>query len=174
LKGWVYVISNLAMPGLLKIGFSMKDPEGRAKELDSAGMPHPYVVEYAILVENPELAERESHMLLQKYLERKEWFRCEIELASAAVFKSAGGGMQTHGTPKDLSGENLAVSSQFLDRLRTKKEVKKLEYSMIQHVCSVCRKKYETYAAQLNQNARCSDCVLVSWRAEHQKIKKQH
>jgi len=33
MKGWVYVITNKAMPGLVKIGFSMKDTEIRASEL---------------------------------------------------------------------------------------------------------------------------------------------
>jgi hypothetical protein len=46
MKGWVYVITNLAMPGLVKVGYSRKDPELRAAELNSTGTPHPFVVEY--------------------------------------------------------------------------------------------------------------------------------
>jgi len=33
MKGWVYVISNKAMSGLVKVGYSTKDPELRAAEL---------------------------------------------------------------------------------------------------------------------------------------------
>ena len=43
MKGWVYVISNQAMPDLVKVGFSTKDPTLRASELNHTGSPHPYV-----------------------------------------------------------------------------------------------------------------------------------
>ncbi|WP_295427803.1 GIY-YIG nuclease family protein [uncultured Thiodictyon sp.] len=33
MKGFVYVMSNKAMPGLVKIGYSTKHPELRAEEL---------------------------------------------------------------------------------------------------------------------------------------------
>ena len=47
MKGWVYVISNKAMPGIIKVGYSNKDPKERAAELGT-GAPHPYKVEYEI------------------------------------------------------------------------------------------------------------------------------
>jgi hypothetical protein len=50
MKGWVYVISNKAMEGLIKVGHSTKDPELRAQELDHTGSPHPYIVEYEMLI----------------------------------------------------------------------------------------------------------------------------
>lgn len=34
MRGWVYVISNPTIPGLVKIGFSTKDPLLRAEELN--------------------------------------------------------------------------------------------------------------------------------------------
>lgn len=45
-KGWVSVILNLLMPGLVKVGYSRRDPELRAKELHHPGSPHPYIVDY--------------------------------------------------------------------------------------------------------------------------------
>ena len=77
MRGWVYIISNKSMPGLVKVGYSMKDPEERAEELDHTGTPHPYVVEYDILIEG-ELyqVEQRIHHNLSCYLEGKEWFRC--------------------------------------------------------------------------------------------------
>lgn len=39
IRGWVYVIDNPAMPDILKIGYSTKDPSLRAKELASRGFP---------------------------------------------------------------------------------------------------------------------------------------
>ncbi len=47
-RGWIYIITNKAMPGLLKIGFSTKDPLLRAKELANTGSLHAYVVEYDV------------------------------------------------------------------------------------------------------------------------------
>lgn len=53
MKGWVYIITNEAMPNLLKVGFSTKDPELRANELHTTGVPYRYVVEYEALVNEP-------------------------------------------------------------------------------------------------------------------------
>lgn len=85
MKGWVYVITNKAMPGLVKVGFSMKDPEIRANELNHTGTPHPYVVEYEVLIDSPRDIEQSIHKLLQANREGKEWFRCSPEDAVAAI-----------------------------------------------------------------------------------------
>jgi T5orf172 domain len=65
IRGWVYVIANQALPGLLKIGFSTKDPALRALELDSTGVPHPYVVVYDALVREPRDIEQRVHTELK-------------------------------------------------------------------------------------------------------------
>lgn len=87
MKGWVYIITNKAMPDLVKVGFSTKDPIDRAKEL-STGSPHPYIVEYEICVENPQKIEKSTHEILSFINEGKEWFRCNIETAIKAIRKS--------------------------------------------------------------------------------------
>jgi len=85
MKGWVYVISNEAMPGLVKVGYSTKDPELRAAELGHTGSPHPYTVEYEMLIEEPYNTEKEVHKRLAQKREGKEWFRCSAEEAVAAI-----------------------------------------------------------------------------------------
>ena len=57
MKGWIYIISNKAMPGLIKVGYSLKDPIGRAAELGT-GSPYPYTVEYEALVDHPKKIEK--------------------------------------------------------------------------------------------------------------------
>lgn len=90
MKGWVYVITNDAMPGLVKVGFTMKDPESRARQLNNTGSPHPYLVCYELLAENPQRIEGLAHEALCGKNENKEWFRCSVEEAISAIKRSAG------------------------------------------------------------------------------------
>jgi hypothetical protein len=91
MKGWVYIITNKAMPDLLKVGFSTKDPELRADELHTTGIPHRYVVEYDILVDEPYTVEQKAHKLLKSHHENKEWFKCDISTAIIAIRQAANG-----------------------------------------------------------------------------------
>jgi len=85
IKGWVYIITNKAMPGLLKVGFSMKDPTLRARELGHTGSPHSYDVEYEVLVDEPHDIEQRVHSHLREHREGKEWFRCSFDIAVSAI-----------------------------------------------------------------------------------------
>jgi hypothetical protein len=73
------------MPGLLKVGFSAKDPHLRARELNHTGSPRPYVVEYDALVRAPREIEQRIHETLRDQREGKEWFRCSLSQAIAAT-----------------------------------------------------------------------------------------
>ena len=65
MKGWVYVLSNESLDGLIKIGYSSKDPGSRAKELSGdTGVPTPFIVEYEMLVEDPYGCEQRAHKIL--------------------------------------------------------------------------------------------------------------
>ena len=63
--GIVYILSNLAMDGYIKIGRtsgdSPSDVQRRMKELDSTGVPRPFHCEYAAVVENPRKVEQALH-----------------------------------------------------------------------------------------------------------------
>lgn len=85
MKGYVYIISNKAMPGIFKIGFTLKDPVLRAQQLNSTGIPHPFVVEYEILVDEPHDLEQRVHKILQEFNENKEWFRCSFAQAVQVI-----------------------------------------------------------------------------------------
>lgn len=77
------------MPDVIKVGFSTKDPSGRAKELGT-GSPYQYQVEYEILVHNPRQIEKLVHDILLPVNAGKEWFLCDIEKAVAAIRKAVG------------------------------------------------------------------------------------
>jgi hypothetical protein len=85
MRGWVYVIQNAAMPGLLKVGFSTRDPIFRAGELASTGIPLPFSVAYDILVDCPRELEKATHRRLVPYREGKEWFRCDLFIIVGAI-----------------------------------------------------------------------------------------
>ncbi|HRQ70267.1 MAG TPA: GIY-YIG nuclease family protein [bacterium] len=92
MKGWVYIITNPAMPDRCKVGFSTKDPELRAQELNNTGVPYSYVVEYEVLVENPQKHEQEAHRRLEikgKH-DAKEWFKCSPEEAVLEIRTAIG------------------------------------------------------------------------------------
>src|SRR5579864_8404939 len=60
--GYVYVLSNPCMPGLLKIGFTERNVEARAKELSSAtGVPAGYDVEAVFPATDAAAAEAAIH-----------------------------------------------------------------------------------------------------------------
>lgn len=60
-KGYVYVLSNPAMPGLVKIGRTTGDPEARANAINQTGVPMPFKVECAVLFPDCVDAERCAH-----------------------------------------------------------------------------------------------------------------
>lgn len=90
MRGWVYILSNPAMSGIYKIGFSSKDPEIRAQELNNTGVPHPYQVEFDVLVQEPFALEQSIHRSLHEYREGKEWFRCALDKIVETVAEVAG------------------------------------------------------------------------------------
>ena len=80
MAGFVYVLSNKAMPGLYKIGFTERDIVERIAELSSStGVPTPFEPLFALQVSNPTTAERLCHETLApyRYNESREFFRLE-------------------------------------------------------------------------------------------------
>ena len=64
-SGYIYILSNAAMPGLLKIGRTDRHPEQRARELRTTGVPHPFLLEHHVSVQDSVSAETQVHHLLQ-------------------------------------------------------------------------------------------------------------
>ena len=91
MRGWIYLISNPAMPGLVKVGFSMKDPFMRAQDLGGTGIPHSFRVEYDALVDEPRSLEKKVHAALKNRHEAKEWFRCSVADALRVIRKESEG-----------------------------------------------------------------------------------
>jgi hypothetical protein len=81
--GYIYILSNPQMQGLLKIGITNKDVKERVKELSSAtGVPQPFEIEYYCLTRNLEEIEKEVHRRFSAHRKKgKEFFF--ISLAEA-------------------------------------------------------------------------------------------
>ncbi len=90
IRGWVYVMTNKSMPGLVKIGASTKDPTERARELRGTNNPHDFVVEYDLLTFEPFAVEKSvhEHLIQTRILgsgQGREFFRCSVDEAVLAI-----------------------------------------------------------------------------------------
>jgi hypothetical protein len=86
--GFIYILLNRALPGLVKIGKTTKLPEKRAAELStSSGVPLPYQVYYAVRVSDCHEAEKIIHKGLAEFRDNlaREFFNIAPENAKAAI-----------------------------------------------------------------------------------------
>lgn len=85
--GYVYVLANPSMPGVVKVGMTTRDPQQRARELSGTGVPTPFKVEVAYWTSAPDRAERVAHQLLadERLSQGREFFRCSAADADIAV-----------------------------------------------------------------------------------------
>ena len=60
-SGYIYVLSNPSMPGVLKIGKTTRDVTARAMELQSTGLPTPFEIEFSIHVNDCHSLEKSVH-----------------------------------------------------------------------------------------------------------------
>ena len=87
MRGWVYVLSNRGMPGLLKVGRTTEHPRTRAAQLHTTGVPTPFQVEYAVWVDCCDRVERTVHQELRSHrMDRKrEFFTIELSAVVRAM-----------------------------------------------------------------------------------------
>jgi hypothetical protein len=64
--GYVYILSNPLMPGLLKIGKTTRDVAGRANELYQTGVPGPFKIEFDLVSPDCHRLEVAMHSALSK------------------------------------------------------------------------------------------------------------
>ena len=86
--GFVYILSNPSFPGLLKVGFTLRDVQQRVDELSaSTSVPYSFQEELSLICEDPEKIERRIHGRLHRYRvnPKKEFFEISIPDAQAAL-----------------------------------------------------------------------------------------
>jgi hypothetical protein len=85
--GFVYVLQNKAMPGLVKIGETSKLAEDRAQKLFTTGLPMPFEVVFRALTSDPKALETEVHEYLKdrRINTNREFFSVSPEEAINAI-----------------------------------------------------------------------------------------
>ena len=83
-EGYIYCLTNEAMPGLVKIGKIYT--EGRTledliRELYTTGVPLPFTIEFAKKIQNPAQAEARIHAFIndKRLNPRREFFKATPE-----------------------------------------------------------------------------------------------
>jgi hypothetical protein len=83
----VYVLTNEAMPGLIKIGRTTSDLATRIRGLYQSGVPLPFELFYACQVQDSVFVERQLHEAFgdHRISKNREFFRLAPERAKAAL-----------------------------------------------------------------------------------------
>lgn len=91
MKGYVYVLSNPSMPGLVKIGRSIHGGNKRARDIFQTGVPEPFRLEFELLCDDHEAVEQAVHSelgLYRPWIDR-EFFRVDIAMAMVSIINAA-------------------------------------------------------------------------------------
>ena len=91
--GWVYLLMNPSMSGLIKIGKTTRDPDDRVQELSGVtGVPTPFVLVYKAFFANCHDAESYIHTLLEtqeyRLSSNREFFTAPIDVGINAIMKA--------------------------------------------------------------------------------------
>ena len=85
---WVYILTNPAMPELIKIGYTTNDPHTRAEQISrGTGVPMGYEVAWAYKCYKGERIEKEVHKYFkkQRVSPTREFFKVALEDAKQII-----------------------------------------------------------------------------------------
>jgi hypothetical protein len=91
--GWVYILTNPALPGMVKVGLTTRSLTERAAELTAAsGVPLPFVVAWGRAVTDCAYVEKAVHRMLddRRVSGKREFFRCDVATARQVIEAAAG------------------------------------------------------------------------------------
>lgn len=120
--GIVYLLTNEAMPGLIKIGKTTNDDaQVRMDQLYNTSVPVPFTCELALQVENPGRVEQALHKVFHpnRVNPRREFFEIEVEQARAALELAEGKDVTPEVNRDNESIPEVELSSS--ERLRSRR-----------------------------------------------------
>jgi len=106
----VYVLTNPAMPGLVKIGRTdNSDANSRIGQLYTTGVPVPFTLEYACKVSNPDEVEKALHIAFgpQRINPKREFFQIEPEQAISILRL-----LNTEDATQEVAGQKSDIDSE--------------------------------------------------------------
>lgn len=86
--GFIYVLGNVSMPDVYKVGMTTRSPNARAVELSSVtGVPTPFDVVYYAEVADPTAQEKRVHAALSTYRVNngREFFQADLFTIITAI-----------------------------------------------------------------------------------------
>lgn len=119
--GYVYILANNSMPGVVKIGFTKRSPFERAIELFTTGVPTPFLVVFCVACPDAESVEKSVHDSLSdcRCSERREFFRISIREATGEITNAIGAsrGLNLDCPHMRFVAESLNVPFEFMHAL---------------------------------------------------------
>lgn len=87
--GFIYVLTNILMPGVYKIGFTGNNPDKRAEQISQQyNLPSPFVVLNYWRTRDPYIVEQRVHSLLREFKINGEFFNAKIENIESIILKN--------------------------------------------------------------------------------------
>jgi hypothetical protein len=88
-SGYVYILTNVSLPGMIKVGRTLRDSRSRARELFTTGLPTPFQVAFEIFSDEHEKLEGDFHQELHDFRisSNREFFKYPLDKAIALLQK---------------------------------------------------------------------------------------
>jgi len=112
-SGFVYIMINYSMPGLVKIGKTAIDSKSRAKQLRTTGVPTPFEVAFEIYTKDQSRLEKEIHSKLKLFRvdNKREFFKYPLDEAIKELI----------GLSDNLEGSNFTFAAvSIFDQIKEK------------------------------------------------------
>lgn len=131
INGYVYVLSNSSMSGLVKIGYTERSVEERISELNSTGVPTPFDVEAVFCSSQPYQDEKQIHERMEGYRinQGREFFSLGVKNSVQLISEVIGC------SPSYLKSPDLLMSEEefhrYKEKLRSEHEARFEELKML-------------------------------------------
>ncbi|KFB68846.1 GIY-YIG nuclease family protein [Candidatus Accumulibacter vicinus] len=128
--GHVYMLTNRAIPGFVKIGMTTRSPEERARALSSTGVPRKWEVHFAIFVPDCKSVERQVHADLKACRDSRdrEFFKIASPEGQKVIQRRAEENIAKHpGWPDPISMKNHADRQALQERKAAEEERRRAE-----------------------------------------------
>lgn len=136
-RGVIYVLTNRAMPGFVKVGLTTRTSDERARELSRAtGVPEAFEVVFDIVVSDVSQVEKLIHERLHEYRTNKqrEFFRIPVRRAIESVTEIAS---LFEVSDKDATSREILPQLESRMRRWLRREIVSVEFVQYADLCLI-------------------------------------